>query len=70
MSAEREIGATDNMTVNGKCRPTMRGMGPTLCPSCDAVVVQGQHVLPDTGIYHYHRLLAAKEEVDWYMEQA
>jgi hypothetical protein len=48
----------------------MRGMGPTLCPSCDAVVVQGQHVLPDTGIYHYHRLLAAKEEVDWYMEQA
>jgi hypothetical protein len=58
------------MTVNGKCRPTMRGMGPTLCPSCDAVVVQGQHVLPDTGIYHYHRLLAAKEEVDWYMEQA
>jgi hypothetical protein len=56
--------------VNGKCRPTMRGMGPTLCPSCDAVVVQGQHVLPGTGIFHYHRLLAAKEEVDWYMGQA
>ena len=70
MSAEKEVGAQVNMTVNGKCRPTMRGMGPTLCPSCDAVVVQGQHVLPDTGIYHYHRLLAAKEEVDWAMGQA
>ena len=70
MSAEKEVGARVNMTVNGKCRPTMRGMGPTLCPSCDAVVVQGQHVLPGTGDFHYDRLVAAKEEADWAMGQA
>ena len=63
-------GPTGTTRSGKKCRPTMRGQGPTPCPSCDAVCLQGQHVPPGTNGRYYARCVEAKGEVDFAMGEA
>ena len=63
-------GPTGTTRSGKKCRATMRGQGPTPCPSCDAVCLQGQHVPPGTKGRYYVRCVEAKGEVDFAMGEA